>query len=196
MIHPVRALLLGRPWTLQPESLQPPCLSSGFKRPLHGAIITSLETTVKRGKFKKCPATWKHTLVPIRCLEWKSSGSTRAHRTCSAARARPGCPSPWCQQEQMLAVARLQMPAVSLTLLGTVGRNSLSRHCEVSPGGPNSPQPLQEPSLHRDNKEGNHSEQGRAGQDSNNKGLATKPGHLPPSTWRHADENLVSRRHA
>ena len=99
-------------------------------------------------------------------------------------------------RRRMLAVARLQMPAVSLTLLGTVGRNSLSRHCEVSPGGPNSPQPLQEPSLHRDNTEGNHSEQGRAGQDSNNKGLATKPGHLPPSTWRHAGENLVSRRHA
>lgn len=101
MIHPVRALLLGRPWTLQLESLQPPRLSSGFKRPLHGAILTSLETTVKRGKFKKCPATWKHTLVPIRCPEWKSPGSTRAHRTCSAARARPGCPSPWCQQEQV-----------------------------------------------------------------------------------------------
>ena len=63
----------------------------------------------------------------------------QGHRTCSAARARPGCPLTAVPARAggsrgMLAVTRLQMPAVSLTLLGTVGRNSLSRHCEVSPG--------------------------------------------------------------
>lgn len=101
MIHPVRALLLSRPWTLQPESLQPPRLSSGFKRPLHGAILISLETTVKHGKFKKCPATWKHTLVPTQCLERKSPESTRA--IAPAVRPGPGqdAPSPRCQQEQV-----------------------------------------------------------------------------------------------
>ena len=113
-------------------------------------------------------------------------------------RAWLGRPPPRSRQQQAGGGgARCRPPpgASSIALAAWDNGKKLSRHCQGSPGGSGHPRPLQEPSLHEITKR-NHLGQGGAGQDSNNKGLATKLGHLPPSMWWHAGvENLVSRRH-
>lgn len=86
------------------KSLQPPRPFLWIqKRPLNGVILISLETTVKHGKSKKCPATWQHTLVSLSAqseVTWEHQSPS--HLQCSqGSRDAPHCDannSPRCQQ--------------------------------------------------------------------------------------------------